>query len=92
MGRKHVCGRLGSSEMLPEQTQRAADFVLFRRQTKGTLVPHMLKGNLTGPDTQGVETRSRRKRTDVADPNQAFANAFVDALRDILRHERRRAS
>ena len=53
----------------------------------------MMKGNAaTQGDKRGIDGRSRRKRNDVADPNQAFANAFVDALRDILRHERRRAS
>ena len=53
----------------------------------------MMKGNAVGPgDNQRIDGRSRRKRNDVADPNQAFANAFVDALRDILRHERRLAS
>jgi hypothetical protein len=57
------------------------------------MLPHMMKGNAAGPtDNHGIERRSRRKRNDIADPNQAFANAFVDALRDILRHERRRPS
>jgi hypothetical protein len=52
-----------------------------------------MKANSAGTtDTQGAQKRSRRKRTDVADPNQAFVDAFVDALRDILRHERSRAS
>jgi hypothetical protein len=53
----------------------------------------MMKGNAVGPtDNKAIDGRARRKRNDIADPNQAFANAFVDALRDILRHERRRAS
>jgi hypothetical protein len=43
-------------------------------------------------DGQGVETRNRRKRGGSADSNQAFLHAFADALRDILREERRAAA
>jgi hypothetical protein len=40
---------------------------------------------------QGIETRTR-KRGEVSDSNQAFLDAFADALRDILREERRPAA
>lgn len=56
-------------------------------------MPHMTKGNTVGPsDTQSADHRSSRKQSDVVDPNQPFVRAFVDALRDILQHERPRAS
>jgi hypothetical protein len=39
------------------------------------------------------ESRSRRKRTPAApERNLAFVLAFADALRDILREERRRVA
>ena len=41
---------------------------------------------------QSIHTRSRRKRAGAANSKQAFVHAFVDALRDILREERRRAA
>jgi hypothetical protein len=41
---------------------------------------------------QGVGTRPRRKRGVVVDANLAFVQAFADALRDILREERRRVA
>jgi hypothetical protein len=36
--------------------------------------------------------RSRGKRDAVSEVNSAFMQAFADALRDILRDERRRAA
>jgi stalled ribosome alternative rescue factor ArfA len=41
---------------------------------------------------RGVETRAHAKRSGPADSNQAFLHAFADALRDILREERRAAA
>jgi hypothetical protein len=80
-----VCARLG------RRAERIFSCPILER--RGQCYPHMMKGNAVGPgDNQRIDGRSRRKRNDVADPNQAFANAFVDALRDILRHERRLAS
>ena len=73
----------------PEEARR-----LVHHRDQGDNAPTHDEGQRSGAETDnpGIEGRSRRKRNDVADPNQAFANAFVDALRDILRHERRRAS
>jgi hypothetical protein len=39
-----------------------------------------------------AEQRSRRKRGQRVDSNNAFVLAFADALRDILQDERRRAA
>jgi hypothetical protein len=44
------------------------------------------------PNTHGIETRPRRKRTVTREGNLAFVQAFADALRDILREERRRVA
>jgi hypothetical protein len=44
------------------------------------------------PNSQGIETRSRRKRAVAPERNLAFVQAFADALRDILREERRRVA
>jgi hypothetical protein len=53
----------------------------------------MTKGNAAGPsDTQRADHRSRARDGELTDPNHAFVRAFVDALRDILVHERPRAS
>lgn len=41
---------------------------------------------------RAVELRPRRKRAAIADTNAAFVLAFADALRDILRDERRHAA
>lgn len=38
------------------------------------------------------QLQSRRKRSVPPEANQTFVRAFADALRDILRHERRRAA
>jgi hypothetical protein len=51
----------------------------------------MVKGRgERAPSSQGLEPRSRRKRAAAPEPNLAFVQAFADALRDILREERRR--
>jgi hypothetical protein len=39
-----------------------------------------------------IETRPRRKRGVALERNDAFVQAFADALRDILREERRRVA
>jgi hypothetical protein len=53
----------------------------------------MVKGPAVGSsETQGAEHRSRRKRGNGGEPPPAFVRAFVDALRDILQDERRRAA
>jgi hypothetical protein len=39
-----------------------------------------------------VETRPRRKRSVALERNDAFVQAFADALRDILREERQRVA
>ena len=44
------------------------------------------------PNGHGIETRSRRKRAVAAERNLSFVQAFADALRDILREERRRVA
>jgi hypothetical protein len=57
------------------------------------MMASMLKGRgerLAGG--QGVATRTRRKRIVAVDANLAFVQAFADALRDILREERRRVA
>jgi len=43
------------------------------------------------PKFQDQQLRSRRRRPPV-EPNGHFVKAFADALRDILREERRRAA
>lgn len=40
----------------------------------------------------GAEEKSSRKRARALDPNEAFARAFADALRDILHDEQRRGA
>ena len=45
-----------------------------------------------GSQGVGLDTRTRRGRRAPTDPNEAFLRAFADALRDILREERRRAA
>lgn len=46
-------------------------------------------GRLASP---GAEQRSGQKRARAVDSNEAFARAFVDALRDILHDEQRRGA
>jgi hypothetical protein len=50
------------------------------------------RGERTANGGASIGTRSRRKRGPAPDPNQAFVQAFADALRDILREERRRVA
>jgi hypothetical protein len=52
----------------------------------------MAKRGETRTTGRTVELRPRRKRAAVADSNAAFVLAFADALRDILRDERRHAA
>ncbi len=52
--------------------------------------PMMKERGERAPSGRSVETRSRRRRPGPSDRNQAFLLAFADALRDILREERRR--
>jgi hypothetical protein len=53
----------------------------------------MIKGRgERAPNGQGIDTRSRRKRPTTHERNLAFVQAFADALRDILREERRRVA
>ena len=44
------------------------------------------------PSVTTAERRSRRRRVQRVDSNNAFVRAFADALRDILQDERRRAA
>jgi hypothetical protein len=44
------------------------------------------------PSSRAVDTRPRRKRTVTLERNHSFILAFADALRDILREERRRVA
>jgi hypothetical protein len=54
----------------------------------------MVKGQgERAPQGRGViESRPRRKRGATLEHNDAFVQAFADALRDILREERRRVA
>jgi hypothetical protein len=52
----------------------------------------MIKGRGERASGQGIDTRSRRKRPTTHERNLAFVQAFADALRDILREERRRVA
>jgi hypothetical protein len=53
----------------------------------------MVKGRgERSPSGQGIDTRPRRKRAVAPERNLAFVQAFADALRDILREERRRVA
>jgi hypothetical protein len=53
----------------------------------------MAKGSeMQGPAAPGIELGSRRRRARAVEPNEAFARAFADALRDILHDEQRRAA
>jgi hypothetical protein len=44
------------------------------------------------PSSRAVDTRPRRKRAVTLERNHTFILAFADALRDILREERRRVA
>jgi hypothetical protein len=57
------------------------------------IMPHM--ANPQGEQSRAAvrtEKSSRRKRAAVAAYDDKFERAFVDALRDILKHERRIAA
>jgi len=47
-------------------------------------------GRESAVSMKAIASRPRRKRGDQADAKQYFSQAFADALRDILREERRR--
>ncbi len=45
------------------------------------------------PNGRGIRTQARQKRGVIAlERNEAFVQAFADALRDILREERRQVA
>jgi hypothetical protein len=57
------------------------------------MMTNMMKGTAVQPsEGRGVERTSRRDPMNAGDPKRAFESAFVDALRDILQDERRRAA
>lgn len=51
--------------------------------------PMMKERGERAPAARAIETRPRRKRATAFERNQPFLQAFADALRDILREERR---
>jgi len=55
-------------------------------------MPTMTKGREQQRTGGRDELRSRRKRASISESNAAFVQAFADALRDILRDERRHAA
>jgi hypothetical protein len=59
----------------------------------GFIMCAMVKARgVRAPSSRAVDTRPRRKRAGTLERNDTFILAFADALRDILREERRRVA
>jgi hypothetical protein len=59
----------------------------------GFIMSPMVKARgVRAPSSRAIDTRPRRKRAAALERNDTFILAFADALRDILREERRRVA
>jgi hypothetical protein len=77
----------------PAEKWIAVGYPTYLFQTEEGIMSRMAKHRgEPSPRNGAVHARSRRRRAVAADSNRDFVRAFADALRDILRHERRHAA